>query len=44
VFAQLIKQRFARACRELSINRSRHALTTTLFRRPSPETGQLDLF
>lgn len=42
-FAQLLAQRFARACRELGLNRQRLELTTELFRKPSTG-GQFALF
>ena len=44
VFAELVAQRFARACRSLDLNRSRHQLDTQQFRAPQPDSPQLDLF
>lgn len=44
VFADLIRQRFARQCRELGLNRSRHALVTNLFVPPARDERQLELF
>ena len=39
VFAQLVRQRFSKACRDHGLNRSRHDLTTTLFRPRRPTIG-----
>ncbi len=44
VFATLIAQRFARACRELGLNRERHAANVNLFRPPRQNKAQLDMF
>ena len=44
VFADLIAQRFARACRQWNLNRSDPGLDTTQFRPPPPSRGQLALF
>ena len=44
VFASLIRQRFARKCRELNLNSSRVALNASSFKRPQEDDRQLDLF
>ncbi len=44
VFAELVAQRFARACRALGLNKSRHQLETRHFRPPRAASPQLDLF
>lgn len=44
VFATLIAQRYARACRELALNRARHAPNTSAFRPPRENDAQLDMF
>ena len=44
VFAQLIAQRFARACRSLDLNRSRYQMDVRQFRPPRAESAQMDLF
>ena len=43
VFAQLVRDRFQRACREHRLNRSEHRLDTRQFRAPRLD-GQFDLF
>ncbi|MGE0332389.1 MAG: PA0069 family radical SAM protein [Ramlibacter sp.] len=43
LWAQLIAQRFQKACARLGFNRERFSLDTTAFRRPSP-AGQQALF
>jgi DNA repair photolyase len=43
LFADLLAQRFAKACDRLGINRGRGALDTTRFRPPGP-AGQMALF
>ncbi|MGE0498828.1 MAG: PA0069 family radical SAM protein [Ramlibacter sp.] len=43
LWADLIRQRFDKACRRLGFNRKRIVLDTTAFRRPAPE-GQAALF
>jgi DNA repair photolyase len=42
--AELIAQRFTRACREHGLNRSRHAFNTAAFIPPSEQRPQLELF
>jgi DNA repair photolyase len=42
-FAALLQARFERARRKHGLDAERRALDTTLFRRPRPETGQLEL-
>ncbi|MGE0484700.1 MAG: PA0069 family radical SAM protein [Gammaproteobacteria bacterium] len=44
VFAQLVRQRFERACRALGLNRSDHRLACDRFRPPKADERQLDLF
>ena len=44
VFADLVAQRFARACRALELNKSRHQMNVRLFQAPRPDSPQLDLF
>lgn len=44
VFAQLVAQRFARACRSLDLNKSRYQMDVRQFRPPRPDSPQLDLF
>lgn len=44
VFADLLEQRFRRACSKAGLNQTRHALTTDLFRHPSEAQPQLTLF
>ena len=44
VFAQLLEQRFKRACLKAGLNQTRHALDTTLFSRPPERQPQLTLF
>ncbi len=43
LFADLLAQRFGKACDRLGLNRERRSLDTTQFRPPGP-AGQLDLF
>ena len=43
-FAELIAQRFARACRQWRLNESNEGLDTTQFSPPPPSRGQLALF
>ncbi len=43
LFADLLAQRFGKACDRLGLNRERRSLDTTRFRPPGP-AGQLDLF
>ncbi len=43
-FAELIAQRFARACRQWHLNETEAHLDTTQFRPPPPSRGQLALF
>jgi DNA repair photolyase len=42
--AELVGQRFRRACARHGLNRSTHTFTTDLFRPPVKETAQLQLF
>ena len=42
--AELIRQRFAKACRDKALNRSRHDLNCTLFRPPVADGAQMNLF
>ena len=42
--AQLIEQRFRRACREHGLNKSAHRLNTDLFVAPRRDSPQLALF
>lgn len=44
VFAQLLEQRFKRACAKAGLNQTRHPLETALFSRPAQEQPQLRLF
>ncbi|MEQ8235064.1 MAG: PA0069 family radical SAM protein [Gammaproteobacteria bacterium] len=44
VWADLVRQRFERACRAYGLNRSRHRLATDLFRPPPADRRQLELF
>ncbi len=44
IFAQLIEQRFRRACAKAGLNRVRQPLDMTQFRRPAAATPQLSLF
>jgi DNA repair photolyase len=43
-WAQLVRQRFEKACARLGLNRERHALDLTLFRPPVGVPGQGSLF
>lgn len=42
--AELVAQRFHRACREYGLNRSSHAFNTEIFTPPAGEEPQLELF
>ncbi|MDS1140763.1 PA0069 family radical SAM protein [Pusillimonas sp. SM2304] len=44
VFADLIEQRFKRACAKAGLNQTRHPLSTALFSRPRADSPQLTLF
>ncbi|HEY9280713.1 MAG TPA: PA0069 family radical SAM protein [Eoetvoesiella sp.] len=44
VFADLLEQRFKRACSKAGLNQTRHPLNTTLFSRPPKDQPQLTLF
>ncbi|WP_397473477.1 PA0069 family radical SAM protein [Pusillimonas sp.] len=44
VFAQLLEQRFKRACAKAGLNQTRHPLDATLFCRPPEDQPQLTLF
>lgn len=44
VFADLLEQRFKKACAKAGLNRARHPLDTTLFSRPARDQPQLTLF
>ena len=44
VYAELLKRRFALACKRLGLNKSDWALDTTQFRRPAVDEPQLSLF
>ncbi len=44
VFADLLEQRFRRACAKAGLNQTRHVLSTDLFRRPPEDQPQLSLF
>jgi len=44
VFADLLEQRFKKACSKAGLNQTRHPLNTALFCRPSKEHPQLTLF
>lgn len=44
VYAQLIEQRFKKACAKAGLNQRRHALDTALFFRPRNTSKQLSLF
>lgn len=44
VFADLLEQRFRKACAKAGLNQTRHSLTTALFRRPAEDPPQLQLF
>jgi hypothetical protein len=44
VYAQLLEQRFTKACKRFGLNRDRRSsLDTQAFRAPRPMTPQLDL-
>ena len=46
VWAQLLHQRFSKACARLGLNKTRTELDLTLFRKPrlAPTNGQTELF
>ncbi|MGP1615761.1 MAG: SPL family radical SAM protein, partial [Pollutimonas bauzanensis] len=44
VFADLLEQRFRRACAKAGLNQTRHVLSTDLFRPPPEDQPQLKLF
>ena len=44
VFADLLAQRFRRACGTLGLNKSRHDLATDRFRPPPANPAQMDMF
>jgi DNA repair photolyase len=44
VWAQLLRQRFVKACARLGLNRARVELDLSRFRRPSRQPGQASLF
>ncbi len=44
VFAELLEQRFRKACTKAGLNQTRPQLTTDLFRRPPKDKPQLSLF
>ncbi|MFO1221313.1 MAG: PA0069 family radical SAM protein [Burkholderiaceae bacterium] len=44
IWAQMIRQRFEKACARLGLNGERHALDLTQFRRPAAQPGQGTLF
>ncbi|WP_017525601.1 PA0069 family radical SAM protein [Pusillimonas noertemannii] len=44
VFAELLRQRFKRACLKAGLNQARPPLDTTLFSRPPEKRSQLSLF
>lgn len=44
VFAELLEQRFRKACGKAGLNLTRHPLSTALFRRPPEEPSQRSLF
>ena len=44
VWAQLLRQRFDKACTRLGLNRERVELDLSRFRRPSLQAGQGSLF
>ena len=44
VWAQLLRQRFDKACRRLRLNRDKPALDLSRFRRPARQAGQASLF
>ena len=44
VWAELLRQRFVKACDRLGLNRSRRELDLTRFRPPAAHTGQAELF
>ncbi|HWK60597.1 MAG TPA: PA0069 family radical SAM protein [Eoetvoesiella sp.] len=44
VFADLLEQRFKKACSKAGLNQARHPLNTALFSRPPEEHPQLTLF
>jgi hypothetical protein len=44
IFAELIRQRFAKACARLGLGKRDRGLRTDLFEPPRTGAGQLDLF
>ena len=44
VYAELLKRRFALACKRLALNKGDWALDKTQFRRPAVDQPQLSLF
>ena len=44
VWAQLLRQRFVKACARLGLDREKAPLDASAFRRPSPQPGQASLF
>jgi hypothetical protein len=44
VWAQLLRQRFHKACERLGLNRERVALGLSAFRPPAAQSGQASLF
>jgi hypothetical protein len=44
VWAQLLRQRFHKACSRLALNQERVALDLSAFRPPAPQGGQASLF
>jgi DNA repair photolyase len=44
LWAQLVRQRFEKACARLGLNRERHELDLTQFRPPAAMAGQGTLF
>jgi len=44
VWAELLRQRFQKACARLGLNRARVELDLSRFRRPSRQPGQASLF
>jgi hypothetical protein len=44
IWAQLLRQRFDKACARLGLNRERFELDLSAFRPPAAQTGQASLF
>ena len=44
VWAELLRQRFIKACARLGLNRQRRELDVSRFRPPSRQVGQAELF